>query len=88
MSKYFRIIETSPEYPDVLVRYDFDDDGACCVVVSAVGYYQGVEHCLREQAIVFRDESIALYAIHDISLQFAEDFCISHSLTNSPTKHP
>ena len=75
MLVHFKIIETTENYPDVLVYRDRDEDGQEIVKIFACGILQEEENMFVSEEIVFQHYVTACVFIKNFGLEAAVSWC-------------
>lgn len=71
----FKIVETSHEYPDVLLRRERDENGIEYVVIEAIGYFEQMEDMFVSEVIEFESSFSCELFIRDYSEKSADKWC-------------
>lgn len=71
----FRILETSYNLPDVLIRRHRDEDGNEYVVIEAFGLIDGEENMTCSEEVLFENAEAAQDFIRSYPHNSAEKFC-------------
>lgn len=77
---HFKIVETSHEFPDVLLHRDRDDNGQEMVKILAVGKIDEDENMFAIENIDFEASDSAMSFIKDYSKTSAEKWCQKHGV--------
>jgi len=76
----FKIINTSPKYPDILLYRDRDEDGGEIVEIKTIGIIDGEDDMFACETVNFQSSLLACSFINDFSKKSADDWCESENI--------